>query len=63
MLSMIIWSLIIFFLVIGVVALVLAIVIFFMDDRTAASLWFSQICGVCFVIVLIACIAGKGVGL
>ncbi len=63
MLSIIIWSLIVFFLVVGVAALIMTITVFFMSDQATPALWFSQICGVCFVIVLVASIAAKGVGL
>jgi hypothetical protein len=71
MLSIIIWSLIWFFLVVGIGSLAIAIFVFLTNNKATPVLWFSQICAVCFVIVivivlvivLVASIAAKGVGL
>lgn len=63
MLSLIIWSLIWFFLVVGIASFAIAIIVFFMSDKATPAMWFSQICVICFVIALVASIAAKGVGL
>ena len=63
MLSLIIWSLIWFFLGVGIVALGIAAVTLLTSSKATPVVWFAQICGICFVIVLVASIAAKGVGL
>jgi hypothetical protein len=52
-------SLIGFFLLVGIVALVLFIIYFLVSDDTAAGLMLSQVILVCFVIALAASIASK----
>jgi hypothetical protein len=63
MLSIIIWFLIWFFLVVGVASAIICVVTFLTSEKATPVMWFAQICAVCFVIVLVASIAAKGVGL
>jgi len=62
-LTIVIMSLIGFFLLIGIVALILFIIYFCVSNDTAAGLMLSQVVLVCFVIALVGAIAAKGVGL
>jgi hypothetical protein len=48
---------------VGVVSAIIAVVTFLTSSKATPVLWFAQICGICFVIVLVASIAAKGVGL
>ena len=63
MLTVIIWSLIWFFLAVGVAAVVITIILFFMARTMAPALFYSQVILICFVIVLAAAIGAKAVGL
>ena len=63
LLSIIIWSLICFFLVVGVVTGIISVVTFLTSSKATPVIWFAQICAGCFIVVLVASIAAKGVGL
>jgi len=63
LLSIIIWSLIWFFLIVGFAALILLFGTFLTTNKIASVALLSQTVLICFVITLIASIAAKGVGL